>query len=1010
MKTKLLICLAFSFNLSIIAKPINQEDARTNVVNFFKSKAFKRSKIKGKNRQDLNLVFKGRSELMGYPLYYVFNFTDNSGYVIASGDDSITEVLGYSDEGAFDINNITSDMRWWLSEYERDIKYAIKNGKKVEALKKAKAPVVEPLTKSRWNQFSPYNAKCPIGKGGKRCATGCLGTAMAQILYYHKWPQKGYGSFEYEFNLDKDPATPMKLKANFGNEEYDWKNMLDSYDNVTDEKAISAVATLMLHCGIASQTIYGVESSAGWTKPNAYTSFFRYKRGIKHLKKDDDPDFFVEKLNESLSKNLPVPFGGSSEDGKTGHGFICDGISSDGYYHFNWGWGGGNNGFFLLTAPLHYTSNQSIVINIEPYLGEIPEKQVAINVKKAGTLKNFIYGMKAEYAHSLKITGELNGSDFIVLRDLCGRDFDNKEITSLLKELDLSEATIVNGGEKYINEDDVDQSGTKENVFPSHGLKNTIVEKVIFPNSTKTIGNYSLAYCHAINDIVLSDNIETIDYAAFALSALRTVNIPDGVKKMGALVFYCDENLEKVTMGKGLTAVTYGSFKNCEKLKSVSFGENTAKIENQAFYGCKNLTSIELPECLTVIEENAFADADALTTIICKNINPQNISEMAFSNTCYNQANLMIPTGTKSLYMSKTGWRNFKNIVEYNYYPSSQIEINVSKAGTLQNLVFGKLPEYAKSLKITGKLNGSDFLVLRSLAGRRFDKKESNGVLQQLDLSEATIVNGGEIYIDDYEIKNGTEDNMFPSHAFQDTKIRRLVLPKTVSSVSRYAFGSCSQLEEVVYNDNIVSIDYAAFTFSGMKKVFVPDCIKKLDNCIFYRMKELEDASIGNGVTVIPFKAFFECPKLETVTLGSNIQKIGNSAFAGCKSIKSVEFPESLIAIEDDAFADINNLKTIVCKNTNPMNISEKAFSNDCYMNSKLMVPDGTKKLYMQRAGWNKFKNIIEFSHTYIDGIQTQEKQKDIFDLQGRKIKKEQMNKNGIFIINGKKIRPKNRN
>ena len=129
MKTKLLICLAFSFNLSIIAKPINQEDARTNVVNFFKSKAFKRSKIKGKNRQDLNLVFKGRSELMGYPLYYVFNFTDNSGYVIASGDDSITEVLGYSDEGAFDINNITSDMRWWLSEYERDIKYAIKNGK-----------------------------------------------------------------------------------------------------------------------------------------------------------------------------------------------------------------------------------------------------------------------------------------------------------------------------------------------------------------------------------------------------------------------------------------------------------------------------------------------------------------------------------------------------------------------------------------------------------------------------------------------------------------------------------------------------------------------------------------------------------------------------------------------------------------------------------------------------------------------------------------------------------------
>ena len=110
-----------------------------------------------------------------------------------------------------------------------------------------------------------------------------------------------------------------------------------------------------------------------------------------------------------------------------------------------------------------------------------------------------------------------------------------------LKELDLSEATIVNGGEKYINEDDVDQSGTKENVFPSHGLKNTIVEKVIFPNSTKTVGRYSLAYCNAINDIVLSNNIETIDFAAFTFSALRTVSIPDGVKKMGSYVFYSDE-------------------------------------------------------------------------------------------------------------------------------------------------------------------------------------------------------------------------------------------------------------------------------------------------------------------------------------------------------------------------------------------------------------------------------------------------------------------------------------
>lgn len=316
------------------------------------------------NGPQLTLAHKSASGDETY--YYVFN-NATGGFVIVAGDQVAEQILGYSDDGSFDYNDLPSNMRWWLSQYDEEISYAIKavrnNPELQNAPRKAPAaqPEIEPLLDAidaiEWNQDLPYNALIPGNEGvaerNEQYATGCVATAMAQIMKYHNYPQHGIGRKTYVSNGNT-------YSADFGSATYDWSGMANRYENsYSGTTAENAVAELMYHVGVALNMNYGKIGTGGsgtstQAVATALKTHFGYSTGTKYIARYSDTYKTNDALWEStiyneLIEGRPVCYGGDDKYSESGHEFVCDGYK-DGKYHINWGWGGYRNSYFLLTA------------------------------------------------------------------------------------------------------------------------------------------------------------------------------------------------------------------------------------------------------------------------------------------------------------------------------------------------------------------------------------------------------------------------------------------------------------------------------------------------------------------------------------------------------------------------------------------------------------------------------------------------------------------------------------
>ncbi len=287
---------------------------------------------------------------------YVFNNAD--GYMVVSADDVAVPVLGYSDSGTFDPANIPPQMQWWFSQYAKEIAAASTEGRTVRM---ATSPVKEraavaPLCKTRWDQGSPYNNDCPTltsssGTTGT-AVTGCAATAMAQVMKVHNYPTTGVGSHSYSFTYLSKSYTQS---FNFGNTTFDWANMIDDYSTTSSTSAQkSAVATLMHACGVAVDMSYGLSETGGSgasviAPMTGLVTYFNYDKGMRYLMREfySYADW-VDAAYTEVAAGRPVLLTGQSNAG--GHAFVCDGYSTDNYFHINWGWSGESDGYFLLSA------------------------------------------------------------------------------------------------------------------------------------------------------------------------------------------------------------------------------------------------------------------------------------------------------------------------------------------------------------------------------------------------------------------------------------------------------------------------------------------------------------------------------------------------------------------------------------------------------------------------------------------------------------------------------------
>lgn len=294
--------------------------------------------------------------------FYVFDNKTGNGFVVIAGDDRVPQVLGYSDKGTFDVENIPLAMQDWMAEMNREIAYLQTHSDVAVHHPVVRATAVEPLMTTLWDQGWPYNNLCPtysVQNGDpQRAVTGCIATAMAQVMKYHEWPLQGRGSHTYNCVVNETDYTT--LSADFSQSVYQWDKMLDTYDENSSQESCDAVARLMSDAGISVNMNYGSSSGAQEVDVvKAWKRYFGYSDRLYLLSRDlYGADEWDQLLVDELSARRPILYCGYSysQTGLGGHAFVLDGFNTKGYFHVNWGWGGSSNGYFLVSvlAPSNY--------------------------------------------------------------------------------------------------------------------------------------------------------------------------------------------------------------------------------------------------------------------------------------------------------------------------------------------------------------------------------------------------------------------------------------------------------------------------------------------------------------------------------------------------------------------------------------------------------------------------------------------------------------------------------
>jgi len=364
MKKIIFTLLIVIFGTGLFAAPVSQESAQKVAVCYYKHFAIGKTDYAVSDaivyqKDNLNTI-------------YVFTF-NAGGFVMIAADDAVMPILGYSDNETFSKENIPANAAAWFDSYSEHIKYVIDskldnsqtlsewNKIRNEQLPSQKL-VVTPLLTTTWDQGCYYNTSCPAAGGGDcgHVYTGCVATAMAQVMKYWSYPSTGLGTHTYT------DATYGSQTANFGTTTYNWGLMPNNVSSTN-----SSVATLMFHCGVSVDMAYGTSGSGAYQTdiPNALINYFSYDNTAEtQFMAYFTSATWIAMLKSELDAARPVLYAG--DNGSAGHSFVCDGYNASNQFHFNWGWSGASNGYFTIGSlnPMgdNFNSNNMAVIRVRP--------------------------------------------------------------------------------------------------------------------------------------------------------------------------------------------------------------------------------------------------------------------------------------------------------------------------------------------------------------------------------------------------------------------------------------------------------------------------------------------------------------------------------------------------------------------------------------------------------------------------------------------------------------------
>lgn len=387
---RLLACLVWAWvSLALPAHPIDSVTARRTALRFVTQRGKTLSAKPVPARAGRRIASTGTADSR----YYIFNTQDDGGFVIVSADDRTVPILGYTDSGHYDETQLPDALCALLDRYAEEIDgldasttdVLVPETVPVDAAEADGGTVTEaarhyiaPLLTTQWGQGDPYNAQCPVynnadgTSSGLRSATGCVATALAQLMAYYRYPSQTKTAIpSYSFTSGGKTITMPSIAAGTV---IDWEHITDTYTSASTDEEKAAVAQLMVMVGTGCQMTYGAASAAYLTSGQYFLrDCMGYDECVDYqLRKNYTLAEWVTLIYTEIAQGRPVAYRGTSQSGA--HAFVLDGYDSGELFHVNWGWGGTANGYFRITAlqpsansgSSGYAQDQEAIVRLMP--------------------------------------------------------------------------------------------------------------------------------------------------------------------------------------------------------------------------------------------------------------------------------------------------------------------------------------------------------------------------------------------------------------------------------------------------------------------------------------------------------------------------------------------------------------------------------------------------------------------------------------------------------------------
>ena len=962
MKKLLIILLTLTLTSAAFAEKVTKQQALEKAQNFFKGK-----RLESTTKNLARGAEKAQPSDTTQEDYYVFNAEDNGGFVIISGDDRTPEVLGYADNGRIDTGNLPPNLKGWLEEYSKQINAlgTIENSRtRAHTRTPSTTPkvAIEPLITTKWGQGNPYNNQCPE-IDGKHCVTGCVATAMAQVMYYHKWPQEACPTIPQYTTGTRQIEMPALPPTTFN-----WSAMRDRYWEGEQGESADAVAELMRYCGQAVEMNYNVDESGAFEMPRHLIQYFGYSKNAKFVTMSQyTMSQWEDILYKELSEGRPMLYGGCSLT--TAHEFICDGYDGDGYYHFNWGWNGDANGFFLLSSMFNeaiwggYVSGQTAIIGLEPdngastipYIygyhgGDLTQTEYL----RSSTSENFSNISLTEGAY---IQYEVAENQDVTLEYGLGLYKD----TQLLSVLDQSSAILSLNSNTVYKQTNVAFGKDLENgiyqirsIYKFSGdndweaCADSYINYIV---ATISANNLTLRKVSEIGTENATYTVNNVNYSCkFGLHrpVVAIVNLTNTGDTNQEMIFFWVKN-----ENGGLSFIASA----CGSIEPGKTGDVSFPIHSLELYDKDEQVVITAdPNGSRIMWEDTYHFSKGVAQhLIC---NEYHIDNYSYGVLRDNEFHL-------TLNLTNSGENIYDDVISYEfqeYVHDGSGYFFVKDRKSIAALIN---PGETKDVEIVipHLENNNSYNLYLTYYGEWEGGGGYGYSFNELPSYLTFLVANNTIEIDGLNYSYTPSSKTASVIPGDYKKIESLSIPSTITvegvlySVTEIApktFKEC-HFQSVSLPKGVMSIGSDAFQSSEIKSISLPSTLKHIGPQAFYFSKGIKELSIPEGVTIC------------------------GAAFRECQDLEILRFPSTLISIDNDIILNCKKLKSVYSAMTDPVKVSEYAFiyrdfntMMEIPPSATLYVPKGSVSKYQEAVGWNVFTRITDklpYKLTYyVDG------------------------------------------